>query len=297
MGRITRDYTYMYKNNKKLSLRNGLLIIFILFVSGCSASFTYNNIGWLSGFWIDDYVDLNKQQSQTVKLLIKDTRDWHRTSQLPLYKADLIHLQNILNDSPSEQALIELFNNSRGHWQTLVDKIAQPLIDVAKSLDKKQKMQFIAKIRDDINEELEEYEKQTDTERSEERLEKQTETYKEWLGKLSQQQLTLISNANDSYEPRFVQWQKYKNTRLDALVAVFDNPTTNSAEFSQNLLRIITEREAFMSPELMAATEKNQALYAKLLVELRHTLTPKQMKHAEDKFKDMIEEIDDLIAD
>ncbi|WP_394189917.1 DUF6279 family lipoprotein [Pseudoalteromonas atlantica] len=269
----------------------------IVFVSGCSASFTYNNIGWLSGFWIDDYVDLNKQQSQTVKLLIKDTRDWHRTSQLPLYKSDLIYLQNILSDSPSEQALIEHFNNSREHWQTLVNKIAQPLIDVAKSLDENQKMQFIAKIRDDINEELEEYEKQTDAERSEERLEKQTDTYKEWLGKLSQQQLTLIAKANDSYEPRFVQWQKYKNTRLDALVAVFDNPAINEAEFSQNMLHIITEREAFMSQELIAATEKNQALYAKLLVELRHTLSPKQIKHAKDKFKDMIEEIDDLIVD
>jgi len=287
----------MYKKNNKLSLRNGLLVLFIVFVSGCSASFTYNNIGWLSGFWIDDYVDLNKQQSQTVKLLIKDTRDWHRTSQLPLYKADLIYLQNILSDSPSEQALIEHFNNSREHWQTLVNKIAQPLIDVAKSLDENQKMQFIAKIRDDINEELEEYEKQTDAERSEERLEKQTDTYKEWLGKLSQQQLTLIAKANDSYEPRFVQWQKYKNTRLDALVAVFDNPAINEAEFSQNMLHIITEREAFMSQELIAATEKNQALYAKLLVELRQTLSPKQIKHAKDKFKDMIEEIDDLIVD
>lgn len=287
----------MYKKNNKLSLRNGLLVLFIVFVSGCSASFTYNNIGWLSGFWIDDYVDLNKQQSQTVKLLIKDTRDWHRTSQLPLYKADLIYLQNILSDSPSEQALIEHFNNSREHWQTLVNKIAQPLIDVAQSLDENQKMQFIAKIRDDINEELEEYEKQTDEERSEERLEKQTDTYKEWLGKLSQQQLTLIAKANDSYAPRFVQWQNYKNTRLDALVAVFDNPAINEAEFSQNMLHIITEREAFMSQKLIAATEKNQALYAKLLVELRQTLSPKQIKHAKDKFKDMIEEIDDLIVD
>jgi len=81
------------------------------------------------------------------------------------------------------------------------------------------------------------------------------------------------------------------------LVAVFDNPAINEAEFSQNMLHIITEREAFMSQELIAATEKNQALYAKLLVELRQTLSPKQIKHAKDKFKDMIEEIDDLIVD
>lgn len=39
------------------------LIILSLFlgVVGCFFSFIYNNLGWLLGFWIDDYVDLNNE--------------------------------------------------------------------------------------------------------------------------------------------------------------------------------------------------------------------------------------------
>jgi len=287
----------MYKKkNNKLNIRNALLILLIVFVSGCSATFTYNNIGWLSGFWIDDYIDLDKQQSQIMKSLVKDTRDWHRESQLPLYKADLIHLEGLLTDSPTEQALIDHFNRSSGHWQTLVDHIALPLIEVAKTLDDKQKANLISTIRDDINEEQEEYEKQTDRERSDSRLEKQIDTYNDWLGKLSKQQVTLISIANDNYVSRFNLWQSYKMTRLEALITTFNDSEITPSEFEQNMLHIITDREAFMSDELIALNKQNRAQYASLLVVLRQTLTEKQIKYAKDKFSDMIEEIDELIA-
>jgi hypothetical protein len=287
----------MYKKkNNKLNIRNALLILLIVFVSGCSATFTYNNIGWLSGFWIDDYIDLNKQQSKIMKSLVKDTRDWHRESQLPLYKTDLIHLETLLNNSPTEQALIEHFNRSSGHWQTLVNHIAMPLIEVAKTLDDKQRTHLISTIRDDMNEEQEEYDKQTDRERSDSRLKKQIDTYKEWLGKLSKQQVTLISIANDNYVSRFNLWQSYKMTRLEALITTFNDSEITPSEFEQNMLHIITDREAFMSDELIALNKQNRAQYASLLVVLRQTLTEKQIKYAKDKFSDMIEEIDELIA-
>lgn len=287
----------MHKKNNKLNFRNTLLVALIVFLSGCSATFTYNNIGWLSGFWIDDYIDLNKQQSKIMKSLVKDTRDWHRESQLPLYKTDLIHLETLLNNSPTEQALIEHFNRSSGHWQTLVNHIAMPLIEVAKTLDDKQRTHLISTIRDDMNEEQEEYDKQTDRERSDSRLKKQIDTYKEWLGKLSKQQVTLISIANDNYVSRFNLWQSYKTTRLEALITVFDDPAITPPVFEQNMMHIITDREAFMSDELIALNKQNRAQYARLLVSLREILTEKQIKHAQDKFSDMIEEIDDLIAD
>ncbi|MEI8703759.1 hypothetical protein [Pseudoalteromonas sp. B62] len=45
--------------------------ISMLFLCSCSASFTYNNLSWLSSFWVDDYVDLNKQQNKQLKKLSK----------------------------------------------------------------------------------------------------------------------------------------------------------------------------------------------------------------------------------
>ncbi|MCQ8878519.1 DUF6279 family lipoprotein [Pseudoalteromonas shioyasakiensis] len=287
----------MFKNNNKFNLKAGLLVVLTLLLSGCSASFTYNNIGWLSGFWIDDYVDLNKQQEQTVKNLIKETRDWHRKTQLPLYKADLIKLQQLLAGSPSKAQLISHFTISKGHWQTLVNKIANPVIEIASSLDAEQRQQFIAAISETMREEQQEYEQQSEQKRKAERLEEQIERYEEWLGKLSQQQVTLITVANNNHISSFKLWQQYKQTRLDALTVAFSDQAITAGEFAQSMARIITQRQAFMSAELIHIDQQNLALYANLLVELRGSLTAKQINHANEKFAQMIEQIDDLLTD
>lgn len=286
----------MLKNNN-LNLKAGMVLVLLLVLSGCSASFTYNNIGWLSGFWIDDYVDLNKQQGKVVKKLIKDTRDWHRKTQLPLYKADLIHLQTLLASSPTEHALITHFNNSKGHWQTLVNKITEPLISVAQTLDNHQRQQFIETINDNMLEEQQEFAELTSEERKEKRLAEQIDTYKDWLGKLSQQQVALITAANNDYITSFVMWQSYKKTRLAALSSTFNNSLITEAAFIEEMTHIIKNRHAFMSAELISTDTKNLARYAKLLVDLRSSLTAKQIDRATEKFTEMIDDIDDLIED
>ncbi|MFM9816241.1 hypothetical protein ACKI16_48150, partial [Streptomyces scabiei] len=79
---------------------------------------------------------------------------------------------------PSQAELITHFTNSKGHWQTLVNKIAQPLIDVAITLDPEQRQYFIEAIKEQMDEELHEFSEQTAKERKAERLEKQLQRYK-----------------------------------------------------------------------------------------------------------------------
>lgn len=287
----------MFRKYNKLNLQKGILLAILLLLGGCSASFTYNNIGWLSGFWIDDYVDLNKQQSKTVKALIKDTRDWHRETQLPLYKQDLIHFQTLLAGSPTEQALLTHFNNAKEHWQIFVNKIAEPLIRVAKTLNTQQRQQFIESISKNMLEEQQEFTDQTSVERSEARLEEQLDTYEDWIGKLSQSQVALITVANNEHISTFSLWQRYKQARLDALSNIFNNSLLTDSEFNQQMAHVIKERQAFMSAELIDTEQQNLARYVKLLVDLKGTLTTNQLDHADKKFSEMIEDIDDLLKD
>ncbi|XQF91780.1 hypothetical protein ACOBV8_20245 (plasmid) [Pseudoalteromonas espejiana] len=62
----------MFKiTNKKFP--RALVVLSMLFLCSCSASFTYNNLTWLSSFWVDDYIDLNKQQNKQLKVLLLTT--------------------------------------------------------------------------------------------------------------------------------------------------------------------------------------------------------------------------------
>ncbi|NRA77695.1 MAG: undecaprenyl diphosphate synthase family protein [Pseudoalteromonas sp.] len=279
---------------KKLS--KYLIVFSLLFtVAGCSPSFTYNNLGWLSGFWIDDYVDLNSDQTDKFKHIVKTSRDWHRETQLPLYKRDLESLKAMLDKQVDHNELKAHFVQAKQHWQTLVDKIEPELIDLANALSYEQRVEFVAALQENINDEYQEHEEKTLKQHQKERLEENLENYKEWFGtKLSAQQKTLIENSSNTRVSTFLLWMQYKQKRLDTLKTLFMQKQ-KPADFNQQLAVIINDRFAFMSEELIAADDKNLDNYVNLLLELKPTLTDKQRRNVRDEFDELIEEVSDLI--
>ncbi|MBE0457246.1 MULTISPECIES: DUF6279 family lipoprotein [Pseudoalteromonas] len=286
----------MPRINMILKCRIAVIGALLIALSGCSASFTYNNIGWLSAFWIDDYVDLTKQQSKQAKALIKQSRDWHRKTQLPLYRQDLLSLQKLLINNPSEQALLSHFQGAKVHWQSLVLYVKDDLVALAMSLSAQQRQEFVDAIAKDMADDVEQFNEQTELERKQERLERQLDTYKDWLGPLDDQQIALISQANSEFQSTFLLWQAYKQARLDKLKQVFFDPQLSREQFISQLSMVITEREAFMSDELIRLDANNAKHYVQLLINLRATITAKQLKHANAEFADMLKDIEQLIA-
>ena len=280
-----------------LKCRIAVIGVLLIALSGCSATFTYNNIGWLSAFWIDDYVDLTKQQSKQAKALIKQSRDWHRKTQLPLYRQDLLSLQELLINNPSEQALLSHFQGAKAHWQSLVLYVKDDLIALALSLSAEQRQEFVDAIAKDMADDVEQFNEQTESERQQERLKRQLDTYKDWLGPLDEQPIALISQANSEFQSTFLLWQAYKQARLDKLKQVFFDPQLSREQFISQLSMVITEREAFMSDELIRLDASNAKHYVQLLINLRATITAKQLKHANAEFADIIKDIEQLIAD
>ncbi|MDQ9091707.1 DUF6279 family lipoprotein [Pseudoalteromonas haloplanktis] len=280
-----------------LKCRVAVVGALLIILSGCSATFTYNNIGWLSAFWIDDYVDLSKQQSKQAKAIIKQSRDWHRKTQLPLYRQDLLSLQKLLTDTPSEQALLSHFQGAKQHWQTLVLYVKDDLIELALTLSLQQRQEFVDAIAQDMADDIAEFNEQTASERAQDRLERQLDTYKDWLGSIDDQQEALISKANSEFQSTFLLWHSYKQTRLDKLKQVFFDPQLSREQFISQLAEVITEREAYMSDELIQLDTNNSKRYVQLLINLRATMTAQQLKHANDEFADMLKDIDQLIAD
>lgn len=286
----------MPRINMILKCRIAVIGALLIALSGCSASFTYNNIGWLSAFWIDDYVDLTKQQSKQAKALIKQSRDWHRKTQLPLYRQDLLSLQKLLINNPSKQALLSHFQGAKVHWQSLVLYVKDDLVALAMSLSAQQRQEFVDAIAKDMADDVEQFNEQTELERKQERLERQLDTYKDWLGPLDDQQIALISQANSEFQSTFLLWQAYKQARLDKLKQVFFDPQLSREQFISQLSMVITEREAFMSDELIRLDANNAKHYVQLLINLRATITAKQLKHANAEFADMLKDIEQLIA-
>ncbi len=272
-----------------------IFIISLLFLAGCSTSFAYNNLGWLSSFWVDDYIDLNKHQSTQLKMIINNTRDWHREVELPKYKADLLDLRQLLDKEADTAQLMVKITQVKQHWRNLLLYASDPLIELAKTLTQQQRDQLVDNIRKQINDEIQEHQSLSESEYKKERLDTQLAYYKKWLGKLSSVQVELVKYGNDAHISTADLWYDYKLTRLAALEQLFNSPQISDALYAQQLKTIMTEREQYMSAELIAANEINLKAYAQLLVELNKTLTTKQQSHIDQQFNELVGTVNKLI--
>ncbi|CAI89406.1 DUF6279 family lipoprotein [Pseudoalteromonas translucida] len=286
----------LIKINTKKIIHAMVVISFVLLAS-CSTSFAYNNLPWLSSFWVDDYIDLNSSQAKQLKIIIKQTRNWHRQVELPKYKQDLIKLQKTFNSEFNISDLTQQVTVAKLHWSNLLIQVKAPLIELAKTLSTKQQQELVTNIQANLADELKQYQEQTTQQLSEERLKEQLSYYKDWLGKLTKQQTQLITVANEQYINTFVLWQCYKQNRLNALQQAFSYELRNVEQFEQQMSIIITDREYFISEELAAKNQANLMAHVNLLVSLNSTLSDKQRRHVNKHFAELIETVDDLIAD
>ena len=285
----------MLNNLKAKKVINACFAISMVFLCSCSASFTYNNLSWLSSFWVDDYIDLNKTQNKQLKQIINSTQAWHRSTQLPAYKQDIQNIKALFNTTLSIDQLKEQVVFARKHWQNLLEYAHMPLAELGATLSSEQREELLNNIQIKINDEREEFNEQTPLERKSERLEEQFEYYEQWIGKLNKQQKALIKSTNEQHQDSGTLWLKYKQNRLNAAKQVFANAEITKKEFINQLSTVIKERELYMSDALLKTNEANLNLYINLLYELNSTLNDKQRQSVNDQFDELIETLNDII--
>ncbi|MGJ8675698.1 MAG: DUF6279 family lipoprotein, partial [Pseudoalteromonas sp.] len=239
----------MLNNTKMKKFKHVGVAISMLFLCSCSASFTYNNLSWLSSFWVDDYVDLNKQQNKQLKKIIETTQHWHRSTQLPAYKQDIQNIKTLFNEGLKPVRLKEHVVFAKKHWRNLLEFAYLPLAELGENLTPLQRKTFINNIQEKIDEERDELNEQTFIARKKDRLEEQLEYYEQWLGKLNAEQKILIKLTNDKHQDSSELWLEYKQQRLNAAKQVFESENLTQSEFIEQLCTVIKVRELYMGPE------------------------------------------------
>ena len=59
----------------------------LVLLSACSNTFLYNQLDWIVPWYVDDFVDLNRQQRQDLKTQVRELLTWHRGEELATYLA------------------------------------------------------------------------------------------------------------------------------------------------------------------------------------------------------------------
>lgn len=117
------------------SMKCILLISLCCLLYGCSNSFVYNNLDWISEWVIDDYIDLNNQQESLLEDRLDAIHLWHRQQELPKYRSQLEQLSQQLKTPPlSYQEVLQQVIQIESHGQRLRTHISAEIAKIVPQL-------------------------------------------------------------------------------------------------------------------------------------------------------------------
>jgi len=281
-----------------MRFRHLIAICLLCLLSACSSKLAYNNLDWLSYWYVSDYIDLTGKQSSAVKDKLRSILKWHRTTHVPQYKDQLKTLkQDIESDRVTRESATMVMKFIRNSWTELRAKFVSGAIDLIPTLTLVQAEELFdnlaAKHEDDLEEIPDSPEK-----RFERRFEKLEELTEDYLGSITdQQKLILELYLGSSFDTRkaFLEGNGRMQQDLKADVVSFVKQP------SQELLEIISSKlnnpEQYRSDEFKFNVAENRKLLSVMLADLAATLTPDQKVFLVNKIQNWIQLTDGLTHD
>ena len=278
-----------------------VLLLIIAFLQGCSSKFAYNNADWLAQWYIDDYVDLSRDQNQNLDIELKSVLKWHRETQLLQYRQQLVDLSNDLDHLPiSEQTWLKHFNQITDHWQRLRRELSIRAATFAPQLDQHQMNYLFAKLEDNSKERLEDFNEKTIKEYREDRLDGLLETLENYLGSVSKQQkiyaAIFVEQAIITEQEWFDSNVKLQTAMKKSFVSNTNAELTEelSEKLTTQLFKIMDNPDQFKSDTLLEAYPHNRQLLLSMLQQITTSLSDTQVTYFKGEINDLIQLIDDV---
>ncbi|GLS91189.1 hypothetical protein GCM10007916_22580 [Psychromonas marina] len=281
----------MIKHKKQ---RAFLLIVMVLSLSACSSKIIYNNLDWLTYWYIDDYVALTDEQETLFDPVLTQFLDWHRQSELQSYITQIKRIQTDINNGVKRsdiEGYIKAFTDS---WQTILVRLEPGIVKVAYTLKEKQVEAFLSTNEQRNLDQIEEHQSESKQQRLDNRLDKIENRIESYTGKLTRAQKQLLKNSNDKLMPTFDEWIAFRRAWLNSISAAFDLKSDKS-EFEKALSSAILQSENLRSATFKQKIEHNQRLWVVTLEQLINSLDEKQRKKLNGKLEDTIEDIEALL--
>ena len=272
-----------------MSVRSICTLVFTLLLSGCGTQFAYNNLTLITPWYVDDYIDLDRQQKAVFKGHLKTLHEWHRKSELPIYREILLEIQiELAADELDTQAISQQFLKLRTRWEAIILKSTPAIIEISQSLTDEQRTSFFQALEERNEKRLAEMES------AEEHSKESVERIEKWMGALNPDQIDLVqtyAQAHPDLTEQTVAAHRVFQAELSQLMS-----QSIMADYPARLGILLSG--ALDSPEGQTLTQmREQQLQARLALfsELWETASDPQKGRVQKKLQGYIRDIEKLI--
>ena len=255
----------------KNTLKKAALIL-TLFLGGCSSiTFIYNQFDNLFPWYLQSYVDLDRDQKKYLDELLTPFFQWHRVEEMPKYAQIIGDLELAINDEIDIESIALITHNVEESWFRLEDQMIMWATPLARELSDEQINKFIQVLK-------------TKTTQSEKKLLArndqvyQSDSYKSlrknlrrFMGSLTKDQLDLVKITSQEMrrvDAERIQSRKAFNEKLSLIL--------QREQGWEERLKKITHNDELVAENYQSTYAFNTDLIQHLLVAILNSRNDKQ---------------------
>ncbi|MDE0949079.1 MAG: DUF6279 family lipoprotein [Candidatus Thioglobus sp.] len=249
-------------------------LILVLFLGGCSSiTFIYNQFDNLFPWYLESYVDLDRDQKQYLDELLTPFFQWHRVEEMPKYAQIIGSLESAIDNEIDIESIALITDNVEESWFRLEDQMIVWIIPLARELSDEQIAKFIQVLR-------------TKTTQSEKKLllrndqVYQSDSYKSirknlrrFMGSLTKDQLDLVKITSKEMKRTDGERIQSRKVFIEKL-----NLILQKEQGWEERLEKITHSDELVAENYQSTYDFNTVLIQQLLVAILNSRNDKQDK-------------------
>ncbi|MBT4519446.1 MAG: hypothetical protein HOC23_05520 [Halieaceae bacterium] len=250
-----------------------LSVAFTLLMSGCSSTaFLYNRLDFLLPLYVDDYVELSREQKQSLDRTLNPFLEWHRKEELPRYREFLGRLEESL-DRPLVMADAEwIFGEVEVGWQRLEKEALRWMLDLGTRLSEQQITVFLSGLRERQRDLQHEYLPRTDLQFREDSYDSLMDNFEDYLGSLNHDQRTELKEASSALLRIDVQWLEERSSWLTKLEVLLQR----EPGWQDRLTEAVVSRQESAPAQYRESYAQNITIIKGTMIRVLNNRTPEQ---------------------
>lgn len=264
-------------------------IIVVLLLSSCSmVRLGYDGGPQLAWWWLDSYVDFNREQKPHTKQAIRQWFDWHRSTQLPEYADWLAAVRSQINDPVTPEQICRWSDELQDILAPAFDHAAHLGAPIVLSLNESQRHHLEQRYTKSNDKLRRDYLQPDPKDRLNAAVKRSVKRIENLYGKIDQQQRDLIITSIEvspfSPEAWLAERQRRQQVTLTALQQLA-GASLPSEQVATVLRGLIEHTHRSDSPDYRAYQIKLTEYACGFIARMHNTTTPTQRQHAIDKLK------------
>jgi hypothetical protein len=258
-------------------------------LSGCSSTtFLYNRLDIILPWYLDRYVDLDREQSRAFDAQLEGLLEWHRREELERYAALLVDMEAEL-DGPLDLETIERYTvELESAWYRLRDRALSELLVLGAALSPAQIAEFAGALEKKQRKYERKYLDRDETEFRDDTYDNLRELHEDYLGRLEAPQRERLRLAADTLRRSDATWLRERAQ----WVGIITRELERAPGWQQRIRRIVKDWEAQLDPDTQRLYEHNTVTVQAAMVDVLNLRTPRQDERLRRKLTELREDFE-----